>query len=379
MVILGKVRVLFLTVFIFIVMDLYSVGAIDNKFSPVCIILNDEVYHYENIYPDLIGEALYIPLRNICEKLGIDLAIDSVNNVVLISKNDKFINVDVKNKKIIDSQGREYTVNMYTKNGRLMFPIKIFCDNLGYDLTEKNQVYRMKDENNLFTDEEMLNLFADKINSEKYSMNMGKNDNNQKVMYLSFDDGPSIYTDEILKILKNNDSYASFFMLSNNIVKYSNAVNEIIKNGNTVGLHGVSHKVSEIYKSPQNLANEMLRANDALYQVSGVKTNLIRVPYGSKPYMTKDFRDAYVRYGFKMWDWNVDSKDSLKNEVAVDVIVNNVKYQVEKKRGPVILLHERKNTVIALPQIIAYLRDKGYTLKSINYNSKPINFWQDTR
>jgi peptidoglycan/xylan/chitin deacetylase (PgdA/CDA1 family) len=112
-----------------------------------------------------------------------------------------------------------------------------------------------------------------------------------------------------------------------------------------------------------------------LQEVTGTKTNLIRVPYGSAPYMTKPYRKAVEIAGYKMWDWNVDSRDSLGENISPSIVIRNVKNQVKKQKTPVILLHERSTTVQALPEILKYLKENGYIPIPINKSQQPINFW----
>ncbi|MDE6608589.1 MAG: polysaccharide deacetylase family protein [Lachnospiraceae bacterium] len=71
-------------------------------------------------------------------------------------------------------------------------------------------------------------------------------------VYLTFDDGPSVYTGEILDILKEYDVKATFFVVGKEGEKYEELYKRIVEEGHTLGMHSYSHKYSEIYETEQN-------------------------------------------------------------------------------------------------------------------------------
>ncbi|MCD7034263.1 polysaccharide deacetylase [Metabacillus sp. GX 13764] len=206
-----------------------------------------------------------------------------------------------------------------------------------------------------------------------------------KVAYLTIDDGPSKYTGQILDILKKKNAKATFFAIEPNIRAYKTNMIRVNREGHYIGLHSVSHNATKLYKgSSQNVAREMEITRKTLRSVVGVNHYLTRVPYGSKPYMTKSFRDWLVKYNFKMWDWTIDSNDWRYSTSQYTTIIRNVKsgvLAVEKQKEPIIILvHERPQTVKALPQIIDYLKARGYTLVTYNPSHHVVsNFWNDGR
>jgi peptidoglycan/xylan/chitin deacetylase (PgdA/CDA1 family) len=198
-----------------------------------------------------------------------------------------------------------------------------------------------------------------------------------KPVYLSFDDGPNEYTPAILDILASYGIKATFFMLGPHIDQYPSTVKRMINEGHAVGLHGVTHNHTLIYRTPQTVVNEMNNCNVSLKKAAGVGTNLIRVPYGSMPYMKQDYRNAVVQAGYRMWDWNVDSTDSLG--AGTDTIIKKTIEQVSTKDSAIILFHDKKTTLQALPAVIDYLIQHGYHFKTMDSSMPPVNFWKDTR
>jgi peptidoglycan/xylan/chitin deacetylase (PgdA/CDA1 family) len=195
-----------------------------------------------------------------------------------------------------------------------------------------------------------------------------------KIVYLTFDDGPSPYTAQILDILDQYQVKATFFMLAGNMINHSDSVKRIVSSGEGVGLHGVTHEKNKIYASPDSMANEMKQAEATLLSLTGKDSHLIRPPYGSYPYMKENYVAAVKSLGYLIWDWNVDSKDSRKTYVAPQTIFTQTITQASHWHQPVILMHEKKCTVEALPQTLQAIKDMGYEFRIIDENLIPYSF-----
>lgn len=212
------------------------------------------------------------------------------------------------------------------------------------------------------------------------AVNSADNQQKTKVVYLTFDDGPNQYTDQILNILSKNDIHATFFMIGSQLKDNKSSVERLIHEGHYAGLHSMSHSYSKLYKSggSDHFIQEFKQEQALLYKLTGVKSYLIRAPYGSAPQIGYNFRTAIYEAGFKMWDWTVDSKDWDYNGMPSKV-VGQVKRQIHRKQE-VILLHEKKQTVQALPQIIAYLQHQGYSFAVYKPDHHVVvNFGKDSR
>jgi len=205
----------------------------------------------------------------------------------------------------------------------------------------------------------------------------GRSIDDPSVVFLTFDDGPSAATPTIVHLLEQYRMNATFFMLEPNMRRFPAAVKAIAEDGFGCGLHGVTHDVHKFYRSPQTAVGEMKTAQSTLKQLTGIHTPLIRVPYGSVPYMTPAERQAEQNAGFIMWDWNVDSHDWDYRDVR---FVRETEKQLETMRrkgsrsSPVILLHDRPETAKALPALLEYLKAHGYRTKVIDPSLKPVQF-----
>ncbi len=201
----------------------------------------------------------------------------------------------------------------------------------------------------------------------------------QKIAYLTFDDGPNKYTLQILNILKQKQGKATFFIIGGKASHYPQTMKRLINEGHYIGLHSMSHDVKRLYTGdPTALITEMEQTRSIVRRTTNLDTHLVRVPYGSMPYLKKNYRDALVSARYKMWDWTIDTYDwkSHHNPSAIlDRVMNQSDEQVE-----VILMHDSSVTVKILPKVIDYLKAKGYTLLPYNPSSHlEVNFWKDTR
>ncbi|MBO3445344.1 polysaccharide deacetylase family protein [Clostridium sp. CCUG 7971] len=194
----------------------------------------------------------------------------------------------------------------------------------------------------------------------------------KKIAYITIDDGPSKYTNEILKTLKKNDIKATFFMIEGNMKNHKEEVKNVQKEGHSVGFHSVSHDIKQLYKSPETTLNEFETCNNTFYDITGDVSKLIRLPYGSKPYMPDGSHDILDQNGYLMWDWNLDTEDW---RATTDKIVSNVLYYGRDRQHLVILMHEKEQTVKALDGMIKILKERGYTILPIKEYMKPMNFW----
>lgn len=204
----------------------------------------------------------------------------------------------------------------------------------------------------------------------------------QKIAYLTFDDGPSENTEKILDILDSYGVKATFFVISK---KYQdNGYKMIVDRGHTIALHSYTHTYSKIYKSEEAYFNDLTKISDKVYNLTGVRSVIIRFPGGSsntvhRKYckgLMKKLKTAVTEKGYVYHDWNVDSGDATGSNVAVETLINNVKKGAKGRDVIDILMHDtgksKQTTVEALPEIIEYLLSEGYTILPITEDTQPI-------
>lgn len=194
-----------------------------------------------------------------------------------------------------------------------------------------------------------------------------------KIAYITIDDGPSKFTDGILSILDSNNVKATFFMIEGNMRQYPEQLKRMKNEGHSMGFHSVTHDVKKLYKSTESAVDEFEKCKSTLYKITNVNSNLMRIPYGSKPYTPEETYNSLVSKGFKIWDWNLDTEDWKS---TTEEILNNVNKYVGNNDEIVLLMHEKEQSVRALQGIIDILKSKGYTIIPISENDEPKNFWK---
>ena len=176
---------------------------------------------------------------------------------------------------------------------------------------------------------------------------------NKRIAYITFDDGPSKYTSQIVDILDENDVKGTFFMLNDNMKVFSNVVRRIVDEGHGAGFHGVSHDIKKLYKTEDSAIEEFKTCDRTFYNITGKNSKIIRIPFGSKPNMVESLYNKFVAEGFLLWDWTIDTEDWKSSR---DQIVSNILYYARDKDEIVILLHENERTVSCLNDIITILK-----------------------
>lgn len=196
-----------------------------------------------------------------------------------------------------------------------------------------------------------------------------------KTVFLTFDDGPSATSNQLLNVLKAHQVKATFFMLGPQIQAHQAAVKRLYQEGHQLGLHGMTHDINRFYQNSESPANEMKEAQLILASVTGVYTRLVRTPYGSVPNLTYDQKIRLNQNGFIYWDWTIDSLDwRYKNSQYVPEVLNQL--QMFEKNKPwepkVILMHDQPSTTNYLDNLITQLKARGYTFAVINETMPPV-------
>lgn len=192
-----------------------------------------------------------------------------------------------------------------------------------------------------------------------------------KTVYITIDDGPSKYTDQMLKILEKYNAKATFFMIDGNMRRYPQQVKNVANSTSTAGFHSVSHDVHKLYRSADSAKKEFDQCSKTYTEITGKTSKVIRIPYGSKPYTTKASYDAMVSAGYKIWDWNVDTNDWKNSSAGIMDVVKTY----GNGQNVILLMHEKPQTIEAFEQIIKYYSDQGYEFAAAGQNENPKNFW----
>jgi peptidoglycan/xylan/chitin deacetylase (PgdA/CDA1 family) len=188
-------------------------------------------------------------------------------------------------------------------------------------------------------------------------------------VYLTFDDGPSANSNEILDILDEYDVKATFFVVGKEEEQFKQVYKRIVEEGHTLGLHSYSHEYDEIYVSAEDFLSDFWKESDFVYELTGKRPFCYRFPGGSSTTKMKQdfevFSDCLEDCNIQYYDWNVSSKDASVITLTKEQIVLNVTSSLANHKTAIILFHDaygKQSTVDALPEIIEYIQDMENTV-----------------
>ncbi|PWA11244.1 chitooligosaccharide deacetylase [Pueribacillus theae] len=192
-----------------------------------------------------------------------------------------------------------------------------------------------------------------------------KANTNQKVIALTFDDGPDRrFTPQILDVLNKHHVKGTFFLLGTRVEKYPDVAKRIQNEGHVIGNHTYWHP--ELTKtSVKNMKWEVKKNEEAIQSITNFKTQLFRAPYGA---LDDDLVDELSKMGYRGVGWSIDTEDwkSLSSKEIKQNILNDI------HPGAIILMHsaghwtqDLSGTAEALDEVIPYLRKKGYEFVTI--------------
>jgi peptidoglycan/xylan/chitin deacetylase (PgdA/CDA1 family) len=210
-----------------------------------------------------------------------------------------------------------------------------------------------------------------KLENERLERERVEANKNRKVVYLTFDDGPSEKTTpKILDILKEYDVKATFFVVGNLAEKNPDMVKRIHEEGHVIGNHSYTHNYKHIYSSTTNFLNEMSTTEKVLKDIlgDGYETKVIRFPGGSFGNKKVNFRKAAIKNGYSYYDWNSLNGDAEGHNIPKNKLIERFKYTSKNKNTLTVLMHDtnaKKTTVDALPEIIEYLQQNGYKFDTL--------------
>jgi len=194
-----------------------------------------------------------------------------------------------------------------------------------------------------------------------------------KVVYLTFDDGPSRYTAQLLDVLKEHNVKATFFVVNSG---YDSTISREASEGHSVGIHSATHNYDTIYASEEAFFADLTKMGGIIKDATGRDTTLMRFPGGSSntvssfnPGIMTRLADAVTTMGYQYFDWNVSSGDA-GGTTDTDQVIKNVISGIKSHNVSVVLQHDSKGySVDAVDKIITWGLAHGYTFLPLKPSS----------
>lgn len=202
----------------------------------------------------------------------------------------------------------------------------------------------------------------------------------EHVMYLTFDDGPSERTVQVLDTLQQYGIKATFFVTGKDDDFSRSVMKRIVDEGHTIAIHTYTHSYTDIYQSVDAYLQDFERIYNLIEEVTGVKATMFRFPGGSvNSYNGQVYQELIAemtRRGFVFYDWNISAGDATHKATQQSITNSVVNGGVGKKRG-IVLMHDSKpmaDTANALPAIIQGLQAEGFYFDKLTNDVLPITF-----
>ena len=223
------------------------------------------------------------------------------------------------------------------------------------------------------------NIKTRSCNRCNYSESQKIENKNQKVVYLTFDDGPNMHTEKLLNYLRKYNIKATFFVTNQN-PKYIPLLKIMAQDGHAIGVHSLTHDWN-IYSSEAKYLKDFNAMYDIIKKQTGIETKIFRFPGGTNNTVSRSYSRGIMtklaknmtQKGFVYFDWNVDCYDT--QGYSSSGIANATINQIKNKKVSIVLMHDiKRNTVNAIPQIIEYGLKNGYVFKALDENSPKVQF-----
>lgn len=284
------------------------------------------------------------------------------------------LSYDIENKISLKKENQLKEKSIYTEKNKLL----------------KEKVQELKELNTTIQEYKNLNESIQNMRKDYYSHikeledKILNNETDEKIAYLTFDDGPYYNTYKVLDILDEYNVKATFFTISmNGEYCYDNKdyncfllYKEYVKRAHTIANHTYTHGIrTGLYNSVNSFMDAINRQEEHIKEkTEGYITNIVRFPGGSSTAKSLKYQmiDALQEKGYGWVDWTAGNGDGGRLD-SIDQAWNNLKNTIDSKIE-VILFHDYSQiTTAMLPEVIEYLKDNGYQLYPLFYESNMIH------
>ena len=190
----------------------------------------------------------------------------------------------------------------------------------------------------------------------------------EKVVYLTFDDGPSDrVTPKILDTLKEEKVKATFFIVGTAAENRKYLLERERTEGHTIAVHSYTHEYSQIYSSAENLLADIDKCNEVIKSVTGSYSALYRFPGGSYG-LRDELIEAVKAHGMKYVDWNASICDAEYCTAPQEILYTNAVNSSKGRDSVILLAHDsttKSTTAKALKDIIEYFKSQNYKFATL--------------
>jgi len=340
------------------------------------------------------GEIIQLKLNNLSGKIKGIVWETSDKNVATVSKKG-VVKGESKGRAVISAtyNGTKYNCKVTVTNAGLDYisytmelgdTLRLHCavdDNIKWSSSNK-KVAKVKRGKVTAVKKGVVTIKA-VADDRKFICNIKIINKNKGIIYLTFDDGPSLTsTPKILDILEKNNVKATFFTIAFDS-KGAKLIKREASQGHSVAIHGASHDYGKIYRTEKTYMNNIYTQQKMLEKILGYKVWITRFPGGSSNLVSRKYNRGIMTKlvkrvdaeGFSYFDWNVGSGDA-GGPISSNQVYNNVVRGLKKNRDNVVLMHDfsgNTKTIGALDRIIKYGKQRGYEFRAISASTPEVH------
>lgn len=302
-----------------------------------------KVFHYD------VEQKTLLTLKDIILKEELVKLIPKIKTI-LVEKYKDCLLMDKMNEIIIPNFDNYQEFNFDDNNLIFYFdPYKLtagYCDIIKIELSLDQVNLNIPLERGVFEETEILFPIKKENNISI----------NKPSIALTFDDGPSKYTNDIIELLKRHDARATFFVIGNKVKLYQKTIQKMTSYGNEIGNHSYNHKwLTKV--TDDELVNQINKTQNIIQEITGKSPTLFRPTYGS---INQHLRD---KMKLEIVMWTVDTSDwkTTNSKLIAKRALNSI------KEDDIILMHDtHKQTYEALKIMIPKLKEKGYQFVTVS-------------
>lgn len=203
----------------------------------------------------------------------------------------------------------------------------------------------------------------------------------EKIVYITFDDGPWAETERLLDMLDTLDIKVTFFVSGQfgSDKEIINNLKEISKRGHEVAVHSYSHDYKTIYSSVEEYLKDYKKMDDLIVKATGKRSSVYRYPGGSNNGYAENIRNELLKEmnsrNLVYHDWNAFDGDT--EGYSASQMVERAVRECSSMNRSILLMHDlpaKKEVVDALPEIVRQLKEKGYRFEKLDGTVEPIQF-----
>lgn len=244
----------------------------------------------------------------------------------------------------------------------------------GKETTEKQETG--EEEGVQVEDDQVQNASTSAIHADHSVTGDGTGNDGRKHVYLTFDDGPSDHTGELLELLEDNGMTATFFCIGKTDTYSTEMYQRIVEGGHTLAMHSYSHDYESLYASLDSFKEDFYKIQSYMEEITGEKPIYYRFPGGSSNTVSKVNMKQCIRFlnseGINYYDWNALNGDAEGKVYSVQEMLKRTMSGIKLYDNPVVLMHDtnaKQRTMEMMPKLIKKLKKMGAVVEGINENT----------